>query len=98
MSQFDETKKVYLIVHGQRQMMEALKEKLASKFKNDNMQPASLEKAGEKGEYVAMIWPPVASTEIVVSQITGPSTGTGTIGMGAWASVDLKELLRMPLK
>jgi hypothetical protein len=96
MSEIDSTKKVYLIVHGQRQMIEPLKDKLASKFKRENMQPASLDKAGEAGEYVVMLWPPTAAKEIVVSQITG-TAGSGGTGMGAWSSVSQKELFRLPL-
>ena len=95
MSQIDATKKIYLIVHGQRQLIDPIKDKLASKFKRENMQPASLEKAGEVGEYVAMIWPPMAPKEVVVSQITG--TGGSGRGMGAWASIEQKELFRVPL-
>lgn len=99
MSQIDSTKKIYLIVHGQRQLMDTVKDKLAAKFSKENMLPASLEKAGDTGEYVAMIWPPMAPTEIVVSQITGPNTsGSGGRGMGAWGAVALKELMRLPLK
>ena len=55
------------------------------------MQPASLEKAGEIGDYVAMVWPPMAPKEIVVSQITGTGGDNGP-GMGAWASIIQKEL------
>lgn len=95
MSQIDATKKIYLIVHGQRQLIDPIKDKLASKFKRENMQPASLEKAGEVGEYVAMIWPPMAPKEVVVSQITG--TGGSGRGMGAWGSIEQKELFRVPL-
>ena len=99
MSQIDSAKKIYLIVHGQRQLMDTVKDKLASKFSKENMLPASLEKAGETGEYVAMIWPPMAPTEIVVSEITGPNTtGEGGRGMGAWGTVAMKELMRLPLK
>jgi hypothetical protein len=95
----DNTKKVYLIVHGQRQMIDAVKDKLAGKFKRENMIPASLEKAGSTGEYVAMLWPPMAAKEIVVSEITGTQGGGGGkgMGMGAWASVSQKELFRVPL-
>jgi hypothetical protein len=96
MSQIDGTKKVYLIVHGQRQLVEPVKDKLAEKFKRENMQPASLDRAGEVGEYVAMLWPPMAAKEIVVSQITGTG-GSGGQGMGAWGSVSQKELFRVPL-
>jgi hypothetical protein len=99
----DNSKKVYLIVHGQRNLIEAVKDRLAAnKFKRENMQPASLDRAGEAGEYVAMLWPPMAPSEIVVSQITsagGNSDGGGGAGgMGAWASVSQKELFRVPLR
>jgi hypothetical protein len=96
MSVIDSTKKVYLIVHGQRQLVDPVKEKLANKFRRENMQPASLDKAGEVGEYVAMLWPPMAAKEIVVSQITGTG-GSGGQGMGAWSSVSQKELFRVSL-
>lgn len=99
----DNSKKVYLIVHGQRNLIEAVKDRLAAnKFKRENMQPASLDRAGEAGEYVAMLWPPMAPSEIVVSQITGTGGnsdgGGGARGMGAWASVSQKELFRVPLR
>lgn len=99
MSHIDSTKKIYLIVHGQRQLMDSVKDRLSASFNKENMFPASLEKAGEAGEYVAMIWPPMAPTEIVVSQITGPAeAGGGGRGMGAWGTVAMKELMRVPLK
>ena len=96
MSEIDSTKKVHLIVHGQRELIEQTKVKLADKFLQENIQPASLEKAGEIGDYVAMVWPPMAPKEIVVSQITGTG-GEGGPGMGAWASIIQKELFRIPL-
>ena len=95
MTEIDATKKVYLIVHGQRQLLEPVMEKLATKFKRENMQPASLDKAGEVGEYVAMLWPPMAAKEIVVSEITG--TGGSGKGMGAWSSTSQKEIFRVSL-
>jgi len=97
MSQIDATKKIYIIVHGQSQLIEPIKEKLSNEFKRENMVPASLDKAGEVGEYVAMLWPPMASTEVVVSQITGKGGSSSGRGMGAWASVEQKEIFRMPL-
>ncbi|HZC88492.1 MAG TPA: hypothetical protein VE199_02650 [Nitrososphaera sp.] len=100
MSSIDSTKKIYLIVHGQRQLLEPIKNKLTAKnFKRENMMPASMEKAGEEGEYVAMLWPPMAPKEIVVSQITGTANPAGTgMGMGAWSSVSQKEIMRVPLE
>src|ERR671933_2031408 len=99
MFEIDSTRKIHLIVHGQHQLIEPTKDKLvATKFLRENMQPASLDKAGDIGDYVAMVWPPMAPKEIVVSQITGTgSSDSGGQGMGAWASIIQKELFRMPL-
>lgn len=105
----DSTKKVYLIVHGQRNLLEPVKEKLASAgFKKENMEMASLEKAGSAGEYCAMLWPPMAPTDIAVSQITGLAKSSsqqqggsgagGGRGMGAWGTVAMQEVLKLPLK
>lgn len=98
-SAIDSTKKVYIIVHGQRNLLEPVKEKLASAgFKNENMEMASLDRAGAAGEYCAMLWPPMAPTDIMVSQVTGPAEGGQGRGMGAWASVAMKQVLKVPLK
>jgi hypothetical protein len=98
-SQIDSTKKIYIIVHGKHDLIEPVKEKLAAAgFSKENMVPASLDKAGEAGEYVAMLWPPMAATDIAMSQITGPAQEGQSRGMGAWGSVSLKEVIKIPLK
>ncbi|HWS19329.1 MAG TPA: hypothetical protein VN239_01455 [Nitrososphaera sp.] len=98
MFEIDSSRKIHLIVHGQHQLMEPTKNKLAAaKLLRENMQPASLDKAGDIGDYVAMLWPPIAPKEIVVSQITGTGGGDTKLGMGAWASINQKELFRLPL-
>jgi len=80
-------KSVYLIVHGQKQLLEQVIEKLVAQgFQRNNMQAASLEKPGNKGEFVDMVWPPSAPKEIVISEITGnrPSESQAMgIGLGA---------------
>lgn len=97
-SQIDSTKKVYIIVHGQHNMLEPVKEKLATAgFNKANMQMASLDKAGNAGEYVAMLWPPMAANGIMVSLITGPAEPGKSKGMGAWGTVGTKEVMRLPL-
>jgi hypothetical protein len=98
MFEIDSKRKIHLIVHGQHHLIEPAKDKLAvaAKFLRENMQPASLDKAGDIGDYVAMLWPPMAPKEIVVSQITGTGSDSGQ-GMGAWASIAQKELFRVPL-
>ena len=96
MFEIDSARKIHLIVHGQHQLIEPTKDKLiATKFLRENMQPASLDKAGDIGDYVAMLWPPMGPKEIVVSQITGTGSNSGQ-GMGAWASITQKELFRVP--
>ncbi len=98
MSSLNDTgKKIYLIVHGQHQFLDQVKEKLVMKgYEKENMQLASLDRAGDISEYVAMIWPPMSPKEIVISEITGTNTNGGS-GMGAWSSVSQKELYRIPL-
>ncbi len=98
MSQIDSTKKVYVIVHGQHKMLEPVKEKLASAgFNKENMEMASLDRTGNAGEYVAMLWPPMAANAIMVSVITGPAEPGKGRGMGAWGTVGTKEVMRLPL-
>lgn len=98
MSTLDTTKNIYLIVHGRKQLLEEVKEKLVLKgFEKDKMQTASLERAGNMGEYVAMIWPPSSPKEIIVSEITETGVSGRIDGMGAWASVNQNELYRIPL-
>ena len=63
------------------------------------MQRASLDKAGRPGEYVAMAWPPMDPKEIVISEITGSRTNVNPASpLGAWGSVEQKELDRLPIK
>ena len=99
-STIDITKTVYIIVHGQNQLLDEVQEKLVSKgFEKVKMQKASLDKAGNPGEYVAMAWPPMNPKEIVISEITGSRANVNpNTPVGAWASVEQKELDRLALK
>ena len=96
----DTTKAVYIIVHGQTHLFDKVQESLISKgFERARIQKATLDKAGEPGEYVAMAWPPMAAKEIVVSEIIGPATNTNrATPLGAWATVEQKELHRISLE
>lgn len=99
----DTTKTVYIIVHGQIHLFDKVQERLNSNgFERARMQKASLDKAGQPGEYVAMAWPPMAAKEIVVSEIIGPRANRAntnqTTPLGAWATVEQKELHRIPLE
>ena len=89
-------KKIHVIVHGNRQNYDKVKSMLVEKKLNEEkIAMASLEKAGDMGEYVAMTWPPMAAREVIVSEIVG--TNAEGEGMGAWGSIEQKELFRFPL-
>jgi hypothetical protein len=96
-STIDSTKTVYIIVHGQNQLFHQVQEKLTSKgFEKVKMQKESLDKAGTSGEYVAMAWSP---KEILISEIIGSSANVNPdTPIGAWASVEQRELHRIPLE
>ena len=96
MTAIDNNKKIYVIVHGNRQHYDKVKSMLIEKQLNEEkIAMASLEKAGEIGEYVAMTWPPMAAKVVVVSEIVG--TNAEGKGLGAWGSIEQKELFRFPL-
>jgi hypothetical protein len=98
MANFNPNKTVYLIVHGQRHMEEKVREKLVSNgIKPERIQLASLGRAGESGEYVAMIWPPTSPSEIRISEIVGKHDGEGQSGMGAWASIERNDIQTITL-
>ena len=99
MSSIDFEKNVHLIVHGQRDLIESIRHKLTSLgFADNKLIPASLQKTGSIGEYVAMAWPPMHATEIIISEITGINhTEVKDNVMGAWSSVSQKEISRIPL-
>ena len=99
MSTINYDKAVHLIVHGQRDLIDSIKNKLASLgFADEKLVPASLEKAGNVGEYVAMAWPPMHATEVILSEITGLNQGESTNNvMGAWSNISQKEISRIPL-
>jgi hypothetical protein len=76
-----------------------MKHKLASLgFADDKLVPASSQKTGNVGEYVAMAWPPMHATEIILSEITGISQAESKDNvMGAWSNISQKEISRIPL-
>ena len=96
MTSLNNDKKIHVIVHGNRQNYDKVKSMLVEKKLNEEkISMASLEKAGDIGEYVAMTWPPMAAKEVIVSEIVG--TNAQGEGMGAWGSIEQKELFRFPL-
>lgn len=66
----DPTKTIYLIIYSRKQLEEKVREKLVFHgFKSEHVQLASPDRAGEPGEYVAMVWHPMSPHEIIVIEI-----------------------------
>ncbi|HEX2305974.1 MAG TPA: hypothetical protein VHH33_06770 [Nitrososphaeraceae archaeon] len=99
LSTIDYTKTVHLIVHGQHDLIDTIKHKLTSLgFTENNLVPASLQKTGNIGDYVAMVWPPMHSNQIIINEITGINQAqTKDNVMGAWSNINQKEISRIPL-
>ncbi|MDQ4072869.1 MAG: hypothetical protein M3162_01055 [Thermoproteota archaeon] len=96
MSKYNTTRNVHVIVHGQRQLFETIKSRLSEfGFDGNKLVLADMNKTGNVGDYVAMLWPPMAPKEVIVSEITD-FNGNGR-GMGAWAQVNQKEIDRIAL-
>lgn len=97
MSNFDTEKNIHVIVHGQKQLFETVKSRLGDiGLKTEKLVLADMNKPGNEGDYVAMLWPPMAPTEIILSQIIDFSGANGR-GMGVWANINQKELQRISL-
>ena len=97
MSNLDTEKNVHVIVHGQKQLFETVQSRLGDiGLKTEKLVLADMNKPGNEGDYMAMLWPPMAPTEIILSQIIDFNGPEGR-GMGAWATVNQKELQRVPL-
>jgi len=99
MSTIDYNKTVYLIVHGQHNLIDAIKHKLISLgFTKNNLIPAFLQKTGNIGDYVVMAWPPMHATKIIINEITGLNhTEIKENVMGAWSNINQKKISRFPL-
>jgi len=59
-------------------------------------------KTGDIGDYVAMAWPPMRATEIIINEITGINQVENQVEtkedvMGAWSNINKKEISRIPL-
>ena len=69
---------------------------LSALFSNRQRLDIWRRKPGNPGDLVAMVWPPMAAKEIILSEIIDFNNSGGQ-GMGAWASLNKKELERFPL-
>ena len=91
MSDIDATKKVYLFTHGRMDLQEKSINILGSSgFSKENIILADPTKAGEVGDYMAMLWMPPNPDHIKIQRITKvePCEPEGMIGVLKGVSKD----------
>ena len=98
MTDVDATKNVYLFTHGRQDLIEKSTSALVSKgFSKDKIIMALPNKAGNVGDYMAMLWMPPNPDHIKIQKITKvePADAEGMIGV--WKGVskdDIFEILK----
>ena len=97
-SEIDAGRDVYLFTHGRQDLEEKAAAALVSKgFSRDKIVAARPDKAGEPGDYMAMLWMPPNPDHIKVQKITKvePVEPEGMIGV--WKGVSKDDLFTVQL-
>jgi hypothetical protein len=95
---FDNSKTVYLFVHGRMDLMQKSVDALVAKgFSKDKITPAVPTKVGQVGEYMAMLWRPPTPDHIKLQKIAAvePVEPQGMIGL--WKGVKAEDITTIPL-
>ena len=99
MTEIDTTKKVYLFTHGRMDLQEKSISVLESNgFSKENIVLASPAKAGDVGDYMAMLWMPPNPAHIKIQKITkvDPCEPEGMIGV--WKGVSKDDISEISLE
>jgi len=99
MSDIDTTKKVYLFTHGRMDLQEKSINILGSNgFSKENIILADPTKAGEVGDYMAMLWMPPNPDHIKIQRISKvePCEPEGMIGV--WKGVSKDDISEIKLE
>jgi hypothetical protein len=67
-------------------------------FREENIQMARLDMAGNVGDHVTMVWPPGRPQEMIVSQKKNKLAQCNPSAPGGWQDVQQDELYRIPLE
>ena len=98
MVDIDNTKNVYLFTHGQQDLIEKSTNLLvANGFSKDKIIMADPNKAGNVGDYMAMLWMPPNLDHIKIQKITKvePAEAEGMIGV--WQGVSKDDIFEIKL-
>ena len=99
MSDIDTTKKIYLFTHGRMDLQEKSINILSSNgFSKESIILADPTKAGEVGDYMAMLWMPPNPDHIKIQRITKvePCEPEGMIGV--WKGVSKDDISEIKLE
>lgn len=98
MSQIDNTRSVYLFVHGRRDLEQKAVDALISKgFSKEKIVSARPDAVGIVGDYMAMLWMPPNPDHVKIQKITKvePVKPEGMIGL--WKGVSKEDLFTLKL-
>ena len=94
----DNTKDVYLFLHGRYDLKENAENKLISKgFSRLQITMASPSKVGKIGDYMAVLWMPPNPDHIKIQQITKVEKVEPEGMVGLWKGVSKDDLFTIPL-
>ena len=95
---FDNSKPVYLFVHGRMDLVQKSVDALVAKgFSKDKITPGNPNKVGDVGDYMAMLWRPPTPDHIKLQKIVTiePVEPQGMIGL--WKGVKSEDITTIPL-
>ena len=98
MADVDATKNVYLFTHGRQYHIEKSTNALVSNgFSKDKIIMALPNKAGDEGDYMAMLWMPPNPDHIKIQKITkvDPADAEGMIGV--WKGVSKDDIFEIKI-
>ena len=98
MTDIDNTKNVYLFTHGRSDLIEKSTNALVSNgFSKDKIIMALPNKAGDVGDYMAMLWMPPNPDHIKIQKITKvePADAEGMIGV--WKGVSKDDIFEIKI-
>jgi len=94
----DNTKDIYLFLHGRYDLKEKAENALVSKgFSQLQITMAAPSKVGKVGDYMAVLWMPPNPDNIKIKQITKVEQIKPEGMVGLWRGVSKDELFTIPL-
>ena len=98
MADIDQTKDVYLFIHGQKDLEErSINLLIENGFLKEKIILAKKEEAGKTGDYVAMLWMPPTPDHIKVQEISKVEPTDDSGMMGVWKGVTMDTLFEIKL-